>query len=189
MISRGVLRAESVLIPCHSGLTPDDLSNGNLKSNMNNAQNRPHFPKALSASRLVFLCSSLASCDLSHNNDVAPTKTPLSDYYATPLRSEDMIILIEGFLTGVPPRGYMFPNDRAKVKFFDALLGVGVRYPSEGSPRSTIKYTITVKGARKEMLIYCYEDETPLNIDGPPQEVREFEIQCKKMIANYKSGE
>jgi hypothetical protein len=138
---------------------------------MKNAQDRPHFPNALSAGRLVFLCSSLASCELSHNNNLAPTNTPPSDYYATPLRSEDMTILIEGFLTGVPPRGYNFPNARAKVQFFDALLKVSVKYPSEGSPRSTIKYTITVKGARKEMLIYCYEDGTPLNIDGPPQEV------------------
>jgi len=165
------------------------LRGPNLKSNMNDAQNRPYFPKALIASRLVFLCSSLASCDLLHNNDLAPTNTPLSDYYATPSRSEDMTSLIEGFLTGAPPRGYNFPNDRAKIQFFDALLKVGVRYPSEGSPRTTIKYAITVKGAWKEMLIYCYEDGTPLNIDGSPQEVREFESQCKKMIADYKSGE
>lgn len=164
-------------------------SNDNLKSNMKNAQNRPHFPNALSASRLVVLCSSLASCELSQDNDLAPTKKPLSDYYATPSRSEEMMILIEGFLTGVPPRVHKFPSDKPKVQFFDALLKVGVRYPSEGSPRSTIKYTITIKGARKEMLIYCYEDGTPLNIDGPPQEVREFESQCRKMIASYKSGE
>lgn len=156
---------------------------------MKNAQNRPHFPNALSASRMVLLCSSLASCDLSHNSDPAPTNTPLSEYYATPSRSEDMIILIEGFLAGVPPRGHNFPSDRAKGQFFDALIKVGVRYPSEGSPRSTIKYTITVKGARKEMLIYCYEDGTPLNIDGSPQDVREFESQCRGVIASYKSGE